>query len=173
MAKEALMKTNKLYDFFEKYEWGLIYQWCFRIFFVILWAIFNIKMIEYKIKSFAKIGASFTVIVAFFSNYIFSLGYEIILNNNYPGKNDALGSIIIILGIYFLQQDEADSNKKRAKEVIIDDGLIAQLSDDENQYDLSDDLIKSKKNVHSDDHDNHQSKKSEKASLGSFRRKKA
>lgn len=75
---------------------------------------FNIKMVECKIRSFAKIGASLTVIVAFFSNYVFNILYEMALYDNYPGWYQYIGSYIILFGIGFLQQDEKKNNERRA-----------------------------------------------------------
>ena len=119
--KEALVspEDNVMYGYLQYWAVSSIYEWyciyCIRAIFFILSLFFNTKMIEFKIKSLAAVGASFTVIVAFFTNYIFSIILEIILWQNWPQKWQYIGSSIIVLGIFFLQRDET-TNSKRANQ---------------------------------------------------------
>ena len=73
-------------------------------------------MVEFKIKSFAKIGASFTVINAFVTGYIFSTIQDIVVLGVYPKRWEYIGSFFLFGGIVFLQQDEVRNNERRAKE---------------------------------------------------------
>ena len=43
-------------------------------------------MIENKVKGLAKLGASITVIIAFFINYLIGLVYEWIIEKNKPNS---------------------------------------------------------------------------------------
>ena len=72
-AKIALQPKNDLYATLKFIPYGEIIEWTFRGIFILLCAWANIKMVEYKIRSFAAIGSSVTVIIAFLANYIWSL----------------------------------------------------------------------------------------------------
>jgi len=102
---------------------------------------FNIKMVECKIKSFAKVGASLTVILAFFTGYIFNVFYEMFLFDNYPGVWQYAGSWIIFMGIAFIQQDEKINNERRLKEKTLKDKEKALLLDMEKAMEKNDTLI--------------------------------
>jgi hypothetical protein len=72
-AKSGLQQDNIYYKFISNYNNGKYLCWVIRSFLFILWVMTNAKMIEYKIRSFGSIGSSMTVVVAFLSNYVFSL----------------------------------------------------------------------------------------------------
>lgn len=83
----------------------------FRIVFIFLMIMANAKMIEYKIRSFAAIGASLTVVTAFIANYLFNLLYEILLYYKFPSMNQYIGSIFCLAGVYVLKDQIANTRE--------------------------------------------------------------
>jgi hypothetical protein len=94
-AKSGLQQDNKYYKFISNYNNGKYLCWVIRSLLFILWVMTNAKMIEYKIRSFGSIGSSMTVVVAFLSNYVFSLMYEAIFLNIFPGSQQYIGSLFL------------------------------------------------------------------------------
>lgn len=102
-AKEALQQNNKFYTYIGKLPYGFLISIILRIFFFICMIFCNMKMIEFKIRSFATIGASMTVVTAFVTNYLFNMLYEIILYFKFPSMNQYIGSIFCLVGVYVLK----------------------------------------------------------------------
>ena len=73
-------------------------------------------MLEYKIRGFATLGASLTVIIAFVTNYVISCVLEIFMNHNWINYKQAFGFILVIIGVGFLQHAEEKENSKKRKE---------------------------------------------------------
>lgn len=67
-------------------------------------------MLKSQILSFGYIGASMTIIVAFFVNYICSLGYEIIFFGDYPTTQQMFGCLLIFAGVY-LYKNQLKTNQ--------------------------------------------------------------
>ena len=115
-AKLGFTPTNSIYSFFDTMDYGIYIVWVLRIFFVLNIVISNIKMIELKIRSFAVIGSSLTVVIAFLANYAFNLSYEIIFYQKYPRVTQYIGSILMLCGIFVLKDqivpNERPSSKK-------------------------------------------------------------
>ena len=76
-AKTGLGKYDKPFGYLDNPDVALMLLVIVKLILFGLWAYANVKMIEFKIRSFAIIGASTTVIIAFASNYILSCIYEI------------------------------------------------------------------------------------------------
>ena len=72
-------------------------------------------MLEYKIRGFATLGASLTVIIAFVTNYVISCVLEIFMNHNWINYKQAFGFILVIIGVGFLQHAEEKENSKKRK----------------------------------------------------------
>jgi len=102
-AKTGLGKYDKPFGYLDNPDVALMLLVIVKIVLFGLWAYSNIKMIEYKIRSFALIGASHTVIIAFTSNYILSCIYEIFLNSGWINGYQFLGFLTILAGVCFLQ----------------------------------------------------------------------
>ena len=115
--KFSLQKDNVLYSKISEIQnFSVYYNMTLRII-LFGWAIwFNLKMVEFKIKGFAKLGASSTVIIAFFSNYILNIIYEMIIYSNYPNIKGYLGSLLVFVGLVFFQKEEAKNAKKTLNE---------------------------------------------------------
>lgn len=94
-AKSGLQQSNQYYTLINNYQNGKYLCWVIRSLLFLLWILSNAKMIEYKIRSFSSIGSSMTVVVAFLSNYIFSLMYEAIFLNIFPGSQQYIGSLFL------------------------------------------------------------------------------
>ena len=71
-AKEGLQQNNKFYKYIDTLPYPTATSLIFRIIFISIMMIANVKMIEFKIRSFAAIGSSLTVVAAFISNYLFN-----------------------------------------------------------------------------------------------------
>lgn len=99
-AKICFQKDNRLFQYINTFEHSLVLKICAYIILVLLFIYSNMKMIENKIRSFAIIGASMTVIVAFFSNYIFGCICEAIFWHQYPQFGQYIGSGIVLSGIF-------------------------------------------------------------------------
>lgn len=82
-AKGGLTADNKLFRYCRKFPNGVYLSWAVRSFCFLMFCWLNIKMIEFKLRSFRVLGSSMTVIVAFISNYLFNLLYEIMVFNRY------------------------------------------------------------------------------------------
>jgi hypothetical protein len=81
----------------------------------------NAKMIEFKIRSFAAIGASLTVVTAFIANYIFNLLYEILLYFKFPSMNQYIGSLFCLAGVFVLKDQITNSKDKNSSPAKDDD----------------------------------------------------
>jgi hypothetical protein len=64
-AKIGLQPTNAIYRYFDTMNYGSYIIWSFRVFFLLSIVYCNVKMLEYKIRSFASLGSSLTVVIAF------------------------------------------------------------------------------------------------------------
>ena len=102
-AKEGLQQNNKFYKYIDTLPYPTATSLIFRIIFISIMMIANVKMIEFKIRSFAAIGSSLTVVAAFISNYLFNLIYEILLYYKFPSINQYIGSIFCLAGVFVLK----------------------------------------------------------------------
>jgi hypothetical protein len=103
-AKVGLGKYDKPFGYLDNPDVALILLVFCKLMMFVCWAWSNIKMIEFKIRSFAMIGASHTVIIAFASNYLLSCVYEIFLNNGWINGWQFFGFLIILAGVCALQK---------------------------------------------------------------------
>ena len=114
-AKEGLQQDNGFYTFIMRIQYGWILSLIFRCIFFAQMVFSNAKMIEYKIRSFAAIGSSMTVVAAFQANYAFNMLYEIQLYFKFPSMNQYIGSIFCLAGVFVLRNqivsDKEQSNK--------------------------------------------------------------
>ena len=110
-AKMSLEPKNFIYKDLSFIPYGIVFEWTLRIIFMILCIWTNIKMIEYKIRSFAAIGSSLTVIIAFFVNYIISLICDIFLTGKYPNGYTYQGSAFVLSGIVILMRGAKSLNR--------------------------------------------------------------
>lgn len=118
-AKEGLQQDNRLYHFILNLEYGVWIALVLRTFFFICMVISNIKMLEFKVRSFAAIGSSMTVVTAFIANYVFNMLYEIILYFKFPTMNQYIGSVFCLAGVFVLKdQIVSDKEKKKNNENI-------------------------------------------------------
>lgn len=101
-AKLGLQPKNFIYDYLLYIPYGQILEWILRVIFLLLCCWTNLKMVEYKIRSFAAIGSSLTVVVSFFSNYIASLLFEGIFFDKVPNFYVYQGSFLVLVGIVIL-----------------------------------------------------------------------
>lgn len=67
---------------------------------MLLMIFFNLKMVEYKIRSFAAIGSSLTVVISFLANYFMGVICEMVIYGKFPGWNGYVGSLFCLAGIY-------------------------------------------------------------------------
>ena len=89
----------------------------------------NAKMIEYKIRSFAAIGASLTVVTAFIANYLFNLLYEILLYYKFPSMNQYIGSVFCLAGVYVLKEQIANTREHTNASVSENDESFGKKDD--------------------------------------------
>lgn len=101
-AKIGLQESNIIYTTLSDSDYSdNSFLWALtRGIFICLTIYLNLRMLKSQILSFAYIGASMTIIVAFFVNYIFSLGYEIIFFEDYPTPLQMFGCLLIFTGVY-------------------------------------------------------------------------
>lgn len=64
-AKMGFQPGNWLYTILDYIPYGQWIGWVLRAIFILLCIFANLKMVEYKIRSFAAIGSSLTVIISF------------------------------------------------------------------------------------------------------------
>ena len=113
MAKQGLQADNGMYRLINTLEYGWYLAWILRGCFFFLMIFANMKMLEYKIRSFALIGSSMTVVAAFLANYLFNLIYDVLLYYFFPTGGQLFGSICCLAGIYMLKDElMGGSNKK-------------------------------------------------------------
>lgn len=89
----------------------------------------NAKMIEFKIRSFAAIGASLTVVTAFIANYIFNLLYEILLYFKFPSMNQYIGSLFCLAGVFVLKDQITNSKDNNSSPPKDDDSANSVTSE--------------------------------------------
>jgi drug/metabolite transporter (DMT)-like permease len=101
-AKIGLQESNIIYNTLSDSEYSdNSFLWTLtRGTFICLTIYLNLRMLKSQILSFAYIGASMTIIVAFFVNYMCSLGYEIIFFGDYPKPLQMFGCLLIFAGVY-------------------------------------------------------------------------
>lgn len=104
-AKAGIQPSNSLYRYFDTVEYGNWINILFRVIFIMFMLYSNVKMVENKIRSFALIGASITVVIAFLANYVFNLSYELFIYHKLPQVYQYLGSLLMLAGI-FVQKDQ-------------------------------------------------------------------
>ncbi len=85
----------------------------------------NAKMIEFKIRSFAAIGASLTVVTAFIANYLFNLLYEILLHFKFPSMNQYIGSLFCLAGVFVLKDQITNSKDNNSSPPKDDDSATS------------------------------------------------
>jgi len=72
-AKMGLQPSNDIYRYFDTMDYGMYINSVIRIGFISGIFLMNVKMVEYKIRSFALLGSSITVVIAFLANYVFNI----------------------------------------------------------------------------------------------------
>jgi hypothetical protein len=89
----------------------------------------NAKMIEFKIRSFAAIGASLTVVTAFIANYLFNLLYEILLYFKFPSMNQYIGSLFCLAGVFVLKDQITNSKDNNSSPPKDDDSVRSEIDE--------------------------------------------
>jgi hypothetical protein len=103
-AKLAFAPKNFIYDFINFIPYGIVFEYIIRTCFVLLMIFFNLKMVEYKIRSFAAVGSSLTVVISFLANYFMGVICEMVIYGKFPGWNGYVGSLFCLAGIYPLMK---------------------------------------------------------------------
>ena len=114
-AKEGIQPHNKFYEFILSFTYGWIFSIILRCFFFGLMIYSNARMIEYKIRSFAALGSSMTVVAAFQANYAFNMLYEIIIYLKFPSLNQYIGSIFCLAGVFVLRHQIVSNKEDQSK----------------------------------------------------------
>ena len=147
-GKLGFQQTNWIYEKMEKQKLALVFSWSLRLGFVLLMICANIKMIEYKIRSFSKIGSSLTVILGFFIGYGLGTLFEIFIWSQYPNWSQYVGCFIIFIAIILLCHDVKlpVERRKSFQEVWTNEDLplIENKKSEDNLYSLND----NKENTH-------------------------
>ena len=112
-AKEALQQDNKFYKYLATIPYGNVISIVLRILFFACMIFANAKMLEFKIRSFAAIGSSMTVVAAFIANYLFNMTYEIIQYFKFPSTNQYIGSLFCLAGVYVLKDQIAPKDTSK------------------------------------------------------------
>jgi hypothetical protein len=89
----------------------------------------NAKMIEFKIRSFAAIGASLTVVTAFIANYLFNLLYEILLYFKFPSVNQYIGSLFCLAGVFVLKDQITNSKDNNSSPPKDDESVRSEIGE--------------------------------------------
>jgi uncharacterized membrane protein len=118
-AKIGLQESNIIYNTLRDSEYSNnSFLWTLtRGTFICLTIYLNLQMLKSQILSFGYIGASMTIIVAFFVNYICSLGYEIIFFGDYPTPQQMFGCLLIFAGVY-LYKNQLKTNQPPQKDYL-------------------------------------------------------
>ena len=100
-AKLFLEKYERPFNYLDNRTAAYILLVAVKIFLFCGFVYSNAKMVEYKIRSFALIGASLTVIIAFAFNYMVSCILEIFMNHNWINLYQVFGFLMIMTGVGF------------------------------------------------------------------------
>ena len=134
-AKVGIQPENTIYKHLDgAFPFSIVVAWIIRISFISLMFWWNIKMLEFKLRSFAAIGSSMTVVVAFQSNYFFMLMYEIIFFQQFPNLASLIGSMFCLAGIFILKDQVApvdnDLQEQEEGKERVDDQSISTKEND-------------------------------------------
>jgi hypothetical protein len=124
-AKLAFAPKNFIYDFINFMPYGIVFEYIIRTCFVLMMIYFNLKMVEYKIRSFAAVGSSLTVVISFLANYFMGVICEMVIYSKFPGWNGYVGSLFCLAGIYPLMKGA----KKLKRESVYSEMPEVNLSD--------------------------------------------
>ena len=111
-AKAGLMHENTIYRHLDgAFQFSNYVTWIIRISFVVMMFQWNIKMLEFKLRSFAVIGSSMTCVVSFQSNYFFMVMYEVIFFQHFPNLASLIGSMFCVAGVFILKDQMASVDR--------------------------------------------------------------